>query len=399
MEIVYAKQPFPDTVRKSVFLAGPTPRHPDVPSWRDVVLKHLGFSLFGLGGTVFVPEPEDGQWDPAGYESQVEWEDAALNRADCIVFWVPRDMETMPALTTNVEFGFWANSGKVIFGYPKDAPDARRNKYLEHHAKKLNIPVVHTIEDLVREVDKRLPKDFSRSGGEAQVPLHIWQSESFQGWYRGQKAVGNTLNSAKVVWTFFSSKVVPVRPIFWALHVNVHIKAENRDKTNEALVLSRMDISSVVLYRRDEADPENSDIVLVREFRSPVRNSAGFVYEAPGGSSFKPGEDPYTVAAHEVEEETGLKIDPDRVRALESRQLLSTMSAHKSHLFAVELMEEEVQFFRDHAGEVHGVEEDSERTYVEVLKLRDLYTSNVVDWSMMGMIHRVLFGPKYIPAP
>lgn len=30
-------------------------------------------------------------------------------------------MKTMPALTTNVEFGAWADSGKVVFGYPENA--------------------------------------------------------------------------------------------------------------------------------------------------------------------------------------------------------------------------------------------------------------------------------------
>lgn len=398
MQVIYAKQPFPNSVTRSIMLAGPTPRSPDVPSWRPEAIRLLEETGFGLDGTVFSPEPADGKWDKSGYENQVEWEEKALNVSDCILFWVPRDMQTMPALTTNVEFGFWANSGKVVFGYPPEAPDARRNKYLEYYANKLKIPVSKTLPDLIQEALKKAPLSLAstRTGGECEVPFHIWQSESFQAWYRGQKAVGNRLDGAKVVWTFFTTKVVPVRPVFWALHVNVFVASENRNKVNE-IVLSRADISSVVLYKRRE--PLNtSDIVLVREFRSPVRNREGFVFEAPGGSSFKTGEDPYTVAAHEVFEETGLTIDPERVQRFEDRQLMATMSAHKSHLFAVELEESELDFFRTQAGVPHGVIEDSEQTFVEVMKLSDLYTSNVVDWSMIGMIHRVLSGPQFIPA-
>lgn len=112
---------------KSIFLAGPTPRSVDVETWRTEavqILKQLGFN-----GIVYVPEQQirDINYD---YNNQVWWEREALNNADTIVFWIPRDIKTMPAFTTNVEFGYWLskNSNKVVYGRPDES---EKNKYLD----------------------------------------------------------------------------------------------------------------------------------------------------------------------------------------------------------------------------------------------------------------------------
>ena len=110
----------------SIFLAGPTPRSPNVKSWRVEMLQQL--EKRGFTGTVFVPEPEDGEWS-TDYIDQVDWELYHLAISTVILFWVPRDLETMPAFTTNVEFGMYIKSGKLIYGRPDDAP---KNKYLDY---------------------------------------------------------------------------------------------------------------------------------------------------------------------------------------------------------------------------------------------------------------------------
>ena len=56
------------------------------------------------------------------------WEREALTDATVIVFWIPRKLPEMPAFTTNVEFGYWLRSGKVIYGRPDDAA---KIKYLD----------------------------------------------------------------------------------------------------------------------------------------------------------------------------------------------------------------------------------------------------------------------------
>lgn len=110
---------------KSIFLAGPTPRGENALSWRKEacdILEKLGFD-----GIVYVPEYSS--WKPKeSYIDQAMWERNALTEATIIVFWVPRYLPDMPAFTTNVEFGYWLKSGKVLYGRPDDAD---KIKYLD----------------------------------------------------------------------------------------------------------------------------------------------------------------------------------------------------------------------------------------------------------------------------
>ena len=112
---------------KSIFLAGPTPRTIEVQTWRKDAVKLL--QELGFDGTVYVPERE---FDDRtfNYDNQVWWEREALYNASSIVFWIPREIKTMPAFTTNVEFGYWIskNSDKVIYGRPDNS---EKNRYLD----------------------------------------------------------------------------------------------------------------------------------------------------------------------------------------------------------------------------------------------------------------------------
>jgi len=145
MNVVYALQELP----KVIFLAGPTPRSQDVPSWRPRALAILNQHRFA--GTVLVPEQPD--WaSHDNYDGQIEWEWAGLDRASAIVFWVPRDLVDMPAFTTNVEFGLSVASGKAILGFPAGSP---KTKYLEALARRYNTPVFHDLEELLMAAMKR----------------------------------------------------------------------------------------------------------------------------------------------------------------------------------------------------------------------------------------------------
>lgn len=110
---------------KSIFLAGPTPRGNDTVSWRKEAcekLKELGFD-----GVVYVPEYST--WKvKEDYVDQAMWEREGLTKATVIVFWIPRSLPDMPAFTTNVEFGYWLSSNKVVYGRPDDAV---KIKYLD----------------------------------------------------------------------------------------------------------------------------------------------------------------------------------------------------------------------------------------------------------------------------
>jgi hypothetical protein len=96
------------------------------------------------------------------------------------------------------------------------------------------------------------------------------------------------------------------------------------------------------------------------------------------------------LAAEEAQEETGLALDASRFQRHEARQMVATLSAHKAHLFSVEITDDELTLLREQAGVAYGVLEDTERTYVEVTTLGEIRRSENVDWSMLGMILQVL---------
>ncbi|HCC22694.1 TPA: NUDIX hydrolase [Candidatus Falkowbacteria bacterium] len=383
MQVVYARESPPEEITKSIFLAGPSPRDDSHLNWRVEALEIL--QRIGYDGVVFIPLPRDGNWSHS-YDSQVIWESTYLHMADLIVFWIPRDLHALPAFTTNVEFGWWFSSGKATLGFPVHAPKMR---YLEHHAKDECVSIFYTLEDTLQGVVQKLGDGSLRVGGQREVPLYIWKTNHFQAWHRAQVGAGNRLDGAKVVWTF---RVGPQKNFvfFWAIHVDVYIANEDRHKTNE-VVISRPDIATIVAYR-PAPDVLDSQVVLIREFRSPATTDDGFIREVPGGSSWKPGENPFVTAAHELAEETGFSVEASRLRFVGARQVAGTLSAHKAHVFACEVTDEELESLRQQKGVAHGVVEDTERTYVEVHRLGDLIDSrsNAVDWSMLGMILTVL---------
>ncbi len=380
MHVVYAREPFPDRWTTALFLAGPTPRSPAVPSWRPAALEHLARA--GFDGVVFVPEDASGSVR-ADYVDQVEWEREGLHLADQIVFWIPRDLESLPGFTTNVEFGRWATSEKVVLGFPPEAP---KNRYLEWMAGAERIPVHRTLAATLDEALARC-RPALRVAGERHVPQIVWHTPMFQAWHAAQRAAGNRLDHAELLWQY---KVGWSGQRFaWILKVKLWIAAEGRHKTGE-WVLARPDVSAVVLHRR-RPDPLDSEIVLVREARAPARGEGGFVRELPGGSSPEGEHDAREVAVEEVREETGLVIAADRLRPLGSRQLVATLSSHVGHAFAVELSDAELAEARALAAAEtpHGAG-GGERTVVEVTTLRALLTDGRADWSTVGMAARAL---------
>ena len=134
----------------SIFLAGPTPRSKDVKSWRPEFIDVLDKKRVKC--SVFVPETSKGDW-LGNFEKQCNWEYEHLHKASVIVFWVPRELETMPAFTTNVEFGFWMAKapGRVFYGRPDNTP---KTKYLDWlYAKQTSgMSPVSNIEDLAHNV-------------------------------------------------------------------------------------------------------------------------------------------------------------------------------------------------------------------------------------------------------
>jgi len=151
MKLIYAQEKL-DFQEKSIFLAGPTPRSNNVKSWRSELIKKL--KKINYNGIVLIPEmrnPDDWKKERNfAYDKQIKWEEEAMQKADIIVFWIPRKMDTMPALTTNIEFGYWyaKNPSKLIIGIPKDA---EKCDYIRYKAKQKCI-FVETMNDLVNKI-------------------------------------------------------------------------------------------------------------------------------------------------------------------------------------------------------------------------------------------------------
>jgi len=134
--VYYEKGIVHDPKKLSIILIGPTPRTTNVQSWRrPEALDWL--SHFGFNGTVYVPEEKNKllrlDWP---FEEIVNWEQDFIDASDVATLWLPRDLtvdETtgkakMPAFTTNVEFGLYVKSGKLVYGRPDDTA---KTKYLD----------------------------------------------------------------------------------------------------------------------------------------------------------------------------------------------------------------------------------------------------------------------------
>src|SRR5512135_587825 len=281
MQVVYAREPFPESWSKSLFLAGPTPRTKDVLSWRPEALRLL--ETLGYDGTVFIPEDRGFNGcaiTPENYEPQILWEHEAIRRADAVVFWVPRDLDAMPAFTTNIEWGEQFDSGRVALGYPKETP---KMGYFRTKARWHEVPVAHTLEAALKRALELIGDGAAREGGETCVPIDIWRTAIFQRWHAAQKAAGNRLLDARVQWTYRIKGHRRERLFFWALETDMHVGAEGR-VFKDGMVIGRPDVSGTVLFGPDLGF--NTEVVLIREFRPAANTTDGYVHEPANGSSW-----------------------------------------------------------------------------------------------------------------
>ena len=385
MKLYFSDQPLPKVKTKAIFLAGPSPRSEKITDWRHLALTHI--KEIGFNGEVLIPIPEniflglqeDQLWS---YENQVDWECKARSIADKIVFWIPRDIQGgLPGFTTNFEFGEDLSSGKILYGRPNNADKC---SYIDSRYGTLKQPIFNDLKYLLQHASEQLGEGSYREAGEVHIPLFIWNTEQFQLWYLNLKESGNKLIDAKLLQ---HTNVDKYGVFSFVMAVNIWVEKEKRFKSNE-FIFSRKDTSSVMAYFQNKND---TFIVFVKEFRSPVNNSIGFVLELPSGSSAK-NIDPKTNAQHELFEETGLLIqNVDRFEHVSTRQLIANLSTHQNHLFKIKLEQEEFNFLLKTQSilEQLGEKNDSEITYVFVINEKDIY-KHKIDYSNLGMVYNSL---------
>lgn len=409
MQLVFADDDLPTQVYKTIFLAGPNPRYKDgdivEETWRHKAIQYLeGLNYdghvfiplpkncFGLGGVVSNPVTD--------YNHQVDWEDKAMARADILLFYVDR-RNGLQGLTTNIEFGRYLDSGRMIYARPNDAENIR---YLDEQVRKRGGIVYEdnhspTAGEWSCALKQALSKAVTRIGvgslrvrGAVNVPLLFWKSPQFQDWYSNmcgdEDMGGNQLLGfqTKSVITFNNDTFL----FGFAAHVNVWIASEGREKNNE-WIFSRTYTSYVVPYYLDNEGMRH--YVLIREFRSPANNPKAYVYELPGGSSTD-GKDvqPFENAQKELEEETGIVVeDISRFRFLGNRQTFATFSTNKIFAVDIRLTKEEFEAAKKRAQDktILG-ENDGERIRLFIVtedQLIDQYDDFPVDYTTLGILH------------
>ena len=389
--LVYAKENIPESLTNSIFLAGCTPRENLDLEWRNKAIEIL--DKLNYEGVVFLPIDrgrESIPFDFSRYEEQIDWERKCCKLADKIVFWIPREFRPdfeMLGQTTNVEFGLYFNFNKLMIGSPDKAVANSYLKYLCKNEK--DIFWYNDLEELLKDTVNSL-NPVLRRGVECKIPEHIYSSSQFQNWYQSMKDNNNELVDFEELYSWYMPKA---KKLFLSVFKpSVYIKDEDRIKSNE-FVVARTDMSYICAYYKPDNEILNSEIVLVKEFRIPVRNNKGYVYELPGGSSLKEDSSALEIASQELEEEIGLLVEPERFKFIDSRQSASTLCSHKINLYSVRLTKDEIdKIKKDSQNNVtHGIQEDTELTYSLVVTYRDILEGKYpVDFTNLGMIQSAL---------
>lgn len=371
MHKVYQNETPPYKFSQSLFLAGGSIREgQEGMSWRKEALRIL--DDVGYKGVVYLPENREGRLEE---HQDTNWEQNCLDTSDVILMWLPAN-DTLPCYGSRVEYGRYATTGRLVLGYPEDAQGL---SYIHHDSQKLHIPLSHSLTHTIQDAMDLLGDGVERSLGERCIPLQVWKTHQFQSWYKNLLKSHNRLESAKVLYNISSEGEIGItlfRPC-------VYIAEEDRVKDEET-VIARSDTVSVCLWKEVE-ESEDTEIVLVKEFRAPANNKSGYVYELPGGAC-ENDEDAQEAAIREVLEEVGLDLEEERLKYVGSRQVYATLLAHKAHLFAYHLNEEELEKVKSQKGIAKGVKKEGEKCWTEIVRLSHIRSGNIVDWNNLGQI-------------
>ena len=146
MDLVYSGDKYKN-LKKSIFLAGPTPRDKNVSSWRNKAIEI--FKKYNFDGTLIIPERlGKPYYEKENNYEEIKWDLKALEEAKVVMMWIPRNPD-MLGLSSNVEFGYLLNKGNIVYGRPEKAFRCELLDYL--YKEKLNRDYSKSLEELVKE--------------------------------------------------------------------------------------------------------------------------------------------------------------------------------------------------------------------------------------------------------
>lgn len=321
--------------------------------------------------------------------------------SDIIISWVPRELKTMPALTTNIEFGEDLWTGKILYGRPDDAEKCR---YLDKRWFEItNKEPFNSLEEILTEAINLLQNSIERTGIKKIVPSMNFGLDSFNNWFHHhEKNIENiqtilNINSAETIEynKFKIPNLYPTeKPFLNISRVRMKIENENRIKSNE-IIISRPDINVIVpIYYNKK---KNIKLLLVNEFRVNVLNEKNYVKECPSGSSNtkRVGLDS---AIEEMKEETGLEIAKERCIYVDSKQSFATLLTHKTHIWYVQLTKEEYKNIKKSIKEkkIFGIdaednntENSGEKIHLSIVENKNIYKENI-DLNTLGIINSAI---------
>ena len=139
-----------------VFLAGPIQ---GASNWQSQVIKI--FSDYNDVISVTIANPRRDKLDKTefNYDAQVNWESKYLDKADIIMFWLPKPAEIIEgrsyAQTSRFELGEWfgKNPDRLVVGI-EEGFDGER--YIRKKLNDINITVYSSFKDTIKEVLRRI---------------------------------------------------------------------------------------------------------------------------------------------------------------------------------------------------------------------------------------------------
>ncbi len=125
MRDLYLEDRIPDPLGPSILLVGPTPNRPRDQGWRMEALNLIDATDVRV--TVLCPEYFRTPAGKGSYEDQLDWEDEALASATVLLFFFPRETDSMLGLDATLYWGRYsrATPERCVLGAPDWAVHTR----------------------------------------------------------------------------------------------------------------------------------------------------------------------------------------------------------------------------------------------------------------------------------